>query len=98
MAEHTPTPWLAAIEDLSQGTVKAAIDGHMIHIATISGSMTNPEIAADAAFIVKAVNAHDDLVIALTEISCTFDGSWRVGSLERSVGDKARAALSKIGD
>jgi hypothetical protein len=101
MNEHTPTPWLR--EDCTVYSLNR-FDANRFNCTVQPGfdeydqRASAAECEANAALIVKAVNAHDDLVIALTEISCTFDGSWRVGSLERSVGDKARAALSKIGD
>lgn len=63
---HSALPWDCVI-DGNVGSIGAQEDGRRIHIASISGSMTNPEIAADARFIVRAVNGHDDLVAALTE-------------------------------
>lgn len=65
MIEHTPTPWAADPDDR---------DGYEwnIHIVTESNRdmrvafMTSgPEAAANADFIVKAVNCHDELVAAL---------------------------------
>lgn len=62
---HTSTPWDCLIENDSVGSIGGREGGRRIHIASISGSMKNPEISADAYFIVKAVNCHDELVSAL---------------------------------
>ena len=68
MKQHTPTPWQADPDDR---------EGYEwnIHILDSSGVnricfMSNgPQTQANADFIVKAVNSHERLVVALEEIS-----------------------------
>jgi len=67
MAEHTALPWTVDEKHLAiygpevQGTCLAdchrSDSGHM-------NTPTNTEGAANAAFIVRAVNCHDDLLVA----------------------------------
>ena len=66
LSQHTPTPWDCVV-DGTTASIGAQDGGHRIRVASISGSMSNPDIANDAAFIVKAVNNHDALVAALTK-------------------------------
>lgn len=60
MTEHTETPW----ETMgSRGDIKSVCKGFPERmVAKATGQPTSEERAANAAFIVKAVNAHDALV------------------------------------
>ncbi len=66
--KHTSTPWKANtitsgwIED-SEGTLVAAAQCHALHSAA-AVTCTAAQMAANAEFIVKAVNSHDDLLAA----------------------------------
>jgi hypothetical protein len=81
MQRHSPTPWRAidSIVILSE-----ADHGFSTWLANCQvGGATRPEQCANAAFIVKAVNAHEQLVKALQQIALFDDTS----------GEVARAAL-----
>ena len=64
-------------------------------IATVWNHHDSQMADENAALIVRAVNALADLLAALEEIAGTFDAESypRIGSIERTAGDKARAAL-----
>lgn len=70
---HTPTPWLidddVFDEDEIEITSQDLLDNSMGAIAAIQVGTFNDDVEArkraDAEFIVRAVNAHDDLVAAL---------------------------------
>lgn len=59
-AQHTPVPWFLT-DGHNAGNIWASIDGDKLIIANAS--------AEDAAFIVKAVNCHDDLLEALRRVT-----------------------------
>jgi hypothetical protein len=59
MTQHTPTPW--EIEAISGDLVLAAVGDECV----IAYLPPNPNRAANAAFIVRACNAHEQLVEAL---------------------------------
>lgn len=102
---HTPTPW--SLSDLSQGngrllreTLRIYGDGK--HIATITPNTANAltpdsdaEARANAAAIVRAVNAHDALVDALKANIAQWE-SWKAFEGEEPACiTQARAALAK---
>jgi hypothetical protein len=66
--KHTPTPWRTA-----EGAVSILVDlpDHAPQvtqkITDVNGTLSAKERIANAAFIVRAVNAHDDLVAALRD-------------------------------
>ena len=64
-AEHTPTPW---IRRESKSDVIWIEDGNG-RVVMHNSSVKDPEDQANAAFIVRAVNAHEELVEALREIA-----------------------------
>ena len=72
MAEHTPLPW----SKNSKGEIGPRFktddqsDGMLDPIAATFG----PNMEADAAFIVKAVNNHDELVRLLNELHALVEG------------------------
>ena len=104
---HTPTPWALFIpddDDFDYDIIEITTherDG-LIPIAAISTDFADPiggEQKANAAFIIRAVNSHDDLVAALHAVT---DAYWGVDNDD--AGDdgeppsmiiQARAALSK---
>lgn len=60
MTKHTPTPWY--IESVAVNAFKSAVS----LVSETGGKITNINCSdADAAFIVRAVNAHDALVEAI---------------------------------
>ena len=80
MAEHTPTPWHVVIDDsghhVTSGfpSICAAdeLDLTIIHTNGFKqeywGELPARKCIANAAFIVKAVNSHDDLKSSLAEM------------------------------
>lgn len=106
--KHTPLPWrVEQGTDLIWGACNPDDDstygmGYPIVVGrTDLGSWNRmyPDIderMANAARIVRSVNALPAIVKALEEIASTFDESWLAGSLERRIGDKARAALATV--
>jgi len=60
MNKHTPTPWTVQQSDHVGGLLIKPVPGQVVAQCD-EGS----EMEANAAFIVRAVNAHDDLVAAL---------------------------------
>jgi hypothetical protein len=75
-AKHTPTPYatdnVVIVNDWEPAHVKIT-NGRKI-IAKASYGKTDAERRANAAFIVKACNNHDALLIALKRVVCGFDG------------------------
>ncbi len=74
MNKHTPTPW--HIRDVDTYTIRSQ---HGCEVARAARHhIPADEIKANAAFIVRAVNAHDALVEALTKaqghIKCSLNG------------------------
>lgn len=95
---HTPTPWdinafnMTSIIKVKPGPDSKGntyIDGrHSVKIANVMGEddMTWGERHANAEFIVRACNAHDDLVNALNEIEAmcgndSLDTSTRLANV-----------------
>lgn len=63
MTEHTPTPW--RIHGAYPAEIYATVDENRFMVADVLGAGSQDQDAINAAFIVKAVNSHDDLVKAL---------------------------------
>ena len=60
MDNHTPTPWRVEGDTLN---VIAGIDSKQVRVLTVDGSTEEFKIdRANAAFIVRAVNAHSPMV------------------------------------
>ncbi len=64
MGKHTPLPWEISKNGNIIATVKKGAD---CLIAKISSPKT-PEKKANAAYIIKAVNAHDELLTAIKDV------------------------------
>lgn len=71
VSEHTPTPW----QTKEGHSVVSILSDTGIRIATTDGTPYYKSVGeldkANAAFIVKAVNSHDDLVAALQALRMT---------------------------
>lgn len=107
-ATHTPTPWL--VSDFDYTTVYAEIEDGDFHQEPGICSCDGEAIAkiedrdvrrANAAFIVRACNAYDELVAALREYDDAFtEANFSVQSDRmrmRKAIIQARAALAKAG-
>jgi len=86
--KHTPTPWKSIREDYRGNADKLVIhssDDHRIAVVDVTKwedderGFTEIE-EANAAFIVRAVNCHEDLLIAMKKIkewyAPTANGGW----------------------
>lgn len=102
MAEHTPTPWTwywrESVEDdcsifADCGITSETRPGHVYTVVRCPRYQTKEQWATDAAFIVRAVNAHDDLVATLKECVSEF----YVIKKGETVSKRALAALAKAG-
>lgn len=80
-AKHTPTPWTLKTEDVENPAIHSASTGKIA--VWCEGSDPN-EDAGNAALIIRAVNAHDDLVAALKRaenalvIASDKDRIWKI--------------------
>lgn len=101
---HTPTPW--SIEDGEHGSITLS-GGH--HIADIpywdepgkpqDGWSTQGEAIANAAYIVRAVNAHEELLDACKTVVAHFEdvrkrATFKVAEPEYVT--KAKQAIAKV--
>ena len=97
-ARHTPTPY--TVDDSPRRTRIRIVNVAGTPVATIDCASANTREAKEtAAFIVKACNAHDELVATLSRLVAESthhdgaeyeDGEWLAL-------DAARAALAKAG-
>lgn len=100
-ATHTPTPWEACgwdIRDMPTANDRGGMSGGLM-IATTRDSGHRTDQVANAAFIVRAVNAHDDLVSALKMADAWIRQAKLHGCKLPSDNTDARnrAALAKAG-
>ncbi|MCR4341905.1 MAG: hypothetical protein NUW01_18670 [Gemmatimonadaceae bacterium] len=78
MTDHTPTPWTAMFHETArQWYVDAG--RRQFCLRTTSEAFPRDELDADAEFIVRAVNAYDDLLAALgvAEAALAVAASYR---------------------
>jgi len=107
MAEHTPTPWEIGTHNL-RGILKDAAgiadgcDAYMIAVTSAHSLLSPDEAAANAAFIVKAVNNHEALVAALTLAEDVLSRApfsttiWPNGMHPQAGIDRIREALASV--
>jgi hypothetical protein len=102
MSEHTPMPW--RVYKNTDGTKLVGIgdaDGIGILDAGFGvWAWNDPEGIANAEKVVRAVNAHDDLVRAVDELLEIEDARMAIGVFISNAAaqdriDRARAALAK---
>lgn len=118
MTEHTPTPWVDVENDedsIDWDKVYITTDDRvyksLIPIAEVSIGYSEPmnsEQIANAAFLVRAVNSHDELVATLTAIKTIIgnvdysrgggENTARLyGEMLNCIRDAVAAALSRAG-
>ncbi len=87
MSKHTPTPWVNELS--ADGSIRQEETGRSI----CEFPYDWPEDKFNAAFIVRACNAHDELVAALESIAegCSFPAD----DVQKAIRDRARTALAK---
>jgi hypothetical protein len=84
---HTPLPWKYVPWHVEEGpSAVRAPDGHLV---------TTTASDEDAAFIVKAVNAHDALVALLRE--CLSDYGHHNFTDRHGMADRIRRVLAAVG-
>lgn len=88
----TPRPW-AVGEELSCVTVITKSDGRKMRVATINGHPQYPGVKDDAELIVRAVNAHDDLVAALEPFAAFGKLAPWPGSAWEHLGEDAQVLV-----
>jgi hypothetical protein len=97
MTEHTPTPW--AVEDTGCGIEIVSGNFVVAEILPADGKDPTDQDRANAAFIVRACNAHDELVRALEAIAeCAtpdFDDAGFQRRARIDLQNIARAAIRK---
>jgi len=92
-AQRSSAPWEAYAERAGDA---------FLHIANAAGHVATAEYARDAAFIVTACNAHDDLVAELEGCAALLLGMEQRGSYTDFARQaharmlSARAALAKV--
>lgn len=92
---HTPTPW----EHDKQSDCILDGEGRVI-VSSYESEHNLENDTANAAFIVKACNSHDDLVAALNSIAHTFMENSQGGLSTLPAGEyqrMAREALTRAG-
>lgn len=102
-AQHTPTPW--HVGDGKAARIIYGQDGYAIADATVYHGRHGGAEEANAAFIVRAVNAHDDLVAALRkarnaiseEVLAAGDEDHPTIARHARIIDEIDAALAKAG-
>lgn len=97
-SEHSKTPWF--ITQSRSGLYIAKDGGGIVACAIDSYCTSLDEAQADAAFIVQCVNAHDELVEALTEVMSwirNWDPNFSEDDEWPATKAKVRAALEKAG-
>ena len=89
---HTPTPWHQG--PYYKGDVESR-EGRICECTPLS----SPRAAANAEFIVRAVNAHDDLLAALKDVIAALQADAPGTPLNNrkydALGARARAAIAK---
>jgi hypothetical protein len=104
MSTHTPVPWVS-----NEFLVKAPdCYGRVICDTEVSINfqpkqyVSREESRANAAFIARACNSHEDLLAALKTIKSTATGPWSRGrgeadwlDLLETIGTQASAAIAK---
>jgi hypothetical protein len=91
MTAHTPGPWeIIAMPDGQSDIIGVAETGE--RICEFPYGFTDEKEAADAAFIVRACNAHDELLaVAQMALDLCANMNWNDDALARN----ARAAIAK---
>lgn len=94
-AKHTPTPW--TLSDKRPCEIYGHEDGDRVMLVeAFSGSIDPKEAKANVAFIVRAVNAHDELLATLEAYTNSEYAKSRLdGTLLSANYAQAMTALAK---
>jgi hypothetical protein len=102
-AKHTPTPWHAISQGMSHFIAQKSDSEFRFAIAKVFEGTYHPdglaaaraEAKANAAHIVRCVNAHDELVAALVELDANLE-NHQESEYARYQRRTIRAALAKV--
>jgi len=100
--EHTPLPWAADYKG-TIGHIKSVspdVEGTptVCRYDVTTPSLSESEKMANADFIVRACNSHDDLVRALKVMLAEFCGDDQNQYAQASAEGQARGVLSRAGE
>jgi len=84
---HTATPWV-----YPTGSVTVRTKVGSIHLCNMSNGVPLKEQEANAEFIVRAVNAHDELVKAIKDLLYLFD----IGNMEDEPDEPEQVRAKKV--
>lgn len=91
-SQHTPTPWETYTGDGGTEHIAHEVDSHTLSIAEITQGMfaeQSKEVRkTNAAFIVRAVNCHDEFLTAIKEALCWLDPDCKLDG-ENKTEDKS---------
>lgn len=93
-AAHTPGPWTVREQGDANSYALLTANGHWLISFLQNGELMTATQRANAEFIVRACNAHDELLSALQEMLATVAGQYDSARHCRAV-DAARAAIAK---
>lgn len=100
-AKHTPTPWEivehTAINDVKEYRVFSGYDEIAVCRNTVGGivAVTQLPVEANAAFICRAVNCHDELLDVLVRVMNEIEHGGASGTALRAMTEDAHAAIAK---
>lgn len=86
---HTPTPWYHNYDDVLASEEPEDLIATFWHA-------NDGKAVENAEFVVRACNAHDDLVAALSVMVERMERTGRESNLlDKAIADQSRAALAK---
>lgn len=99
--QHTPTPWTVGLYDASGDFIKIGV-----HVAVCkpegdllatTGPADDEQSKVDAAFIVRAVNSYEELVISIKQMMARLNGitESNFSTAEAQIMAIGRAAIAK---
>lgn len=95
MTEHTPTPWTwhaKSIDQAHNGSIfHMKMPGHAYAIAMQPRYVDDKQFAADADFVVQAVNSYDDIQELLADLWLHFSATDN--PILKKMMDRARALI-----
>jgi hypothetical protein len=103
MSKHTPLPWTLSDNPHQKECLDILGSGYVVASAWAGGDMDN-DYEANAEYIVRAVNSHEDLLEALKELEGEFNQVFTAlqeeekltfGPLSAGVVGRAVAAIAK---
>lgn len=94
-AQHTATPWKSRVTYSNGEPDGACVYSGARHVADCMDGLNQDECEANAAFIVRACNAHEELVTFAHNVLASLEENGAEANLGNIVED-ARALLARI--